>query len=88
MEEIGEILHVIKDDRAIAKVKVAPKLGLTVYDVRRKPIGQIMDIFGPVKSPYIEIEVKERDPKKLTNSPVYILPKTKSAKGRDKNERR
>lgn len=80
--EIGEILHVFQDNRAIAKVKITPKHGLTVYDIRRRPIGQIVDIFGPIRSPYVEIEVKGQDPKKLINSPIYILPKGKGARGK------
>ncbi|MEM3955821.1 MAG: Gar1/Naf1 family protein [Candidatus Bathyarchaeia archaeon] len=88
MKEAGEILHVIKGNKVVAKVKFPLKLGLTVYDIRRKPIGQIIDIFGPVKSPYVEIDVGEQDPKKLVNSPIYILPKAKNVKGSDKNERR
>lgn len=88
MKEAGEILHVIKGNKAIAKVNFSPKLGLTVYDIRRKPIGQITDIFGPVKSPYVEIDVGAQDPKKLVNSPIYILPKAKNVRRSDKNERR
>lgn len=82
MEEVGEILHAIHGNRAIAKVKITPKLGLTVYDIRRKPIGQIVDIFGPVKSPYIEIEVKDQDPKKIVNSPIFISLKDKKVGGK------
>ncbi|MEM4983021.1 MAG: Gar1/Naf1 family protein [Candidatus Bathyarchaeia archaeon] len=82
LEEIGEILHVVQGDRAIAKVKITPKLGLTVFDIRRKPIGRIVDIFGPIKSPYIEIEVEEQNPEKLVNSPIYISPKDRGMKGK------
>jgi len=86
LEEIGEILHVIQGNRAVAKVKVAPKPGSTVFDIRRKPIGQVIDIFGPVKSPYIEIRVMEQDPRKLINSPIYISPKDKGVRGKRRNE--
>ncbi|MEM1586374.1 MAG: Gar1/Naf1 family protein [Candidatus Bathyarchaeia archaeon] len=88
MEEIGEILHVLQGNKAIAKAKITPKLGLTVYDIRRKPIGRIVDIFGPVKTPYIEIDVEKQVPQKIINSPIYILPKAKSMRGRDRDGRR
>ncbi|MEM1515562.1 MAG: Gar1/Naf1 family protein [Candidatus Bathyarchaeia archaeon] len=87
MEEIGKVLHIFCGNRAIAKVKVTPKPGSIVYDIRRKPIGRIIDIFGPIKSPYVEIEVKEQDPKKIVNSPVYVSPKDKDMRGKDRNER-
>lgn len=82
MEKVGEILHVIHGDRAIAKVKVAPKIGLKVFDMRGKPIGVVLDVFGPVKSPYIEVKVEGHDPKKVINSPIYFLSKTKSSAGK------
>jgi rRNA processing protein Gar1 len=80
LERIGEILHIIGDKKAIAKVNAALKVGSIVFDVKKKPIGPVTDIFGPVKSPYIEIEVK--DSKNIANSPIYILPKTKNVKGK------
>lgn len=82
MKEIGEILHTFHGNKVIARVKITPKLGLTVFDIRRKPIGQIVDIFGPVKSPYIEIEVKDQNPEKLVNSPIYISPRDKGMRGK------
>lgn len=82
MKEIGKVLHLLCGNRAIAKVKVTPKPGSTIYDIRRKPIGRVVDIFGPVKSPYIEIEVKEQDQKELINSPIYVSPKDKGVRGK------
>jgi len=82
LERIGEILHIIGDNKAIAKVNAAPKIGSIVFDAKKKPIGPVTDIFGPVKSPYIEIDVKEQDSKKIASSPIYILPKAKNVKGK------
>ncbi|MBS7606377.1 MAG: Gar1/Naf1 family protein [Candidatus Bathyarchaeia archaeon] len=84
MKKIGEVLHVSPgpENRVIAKVDVPPKLGATVFDAKKKPIGVVLDIFGPVKSPYIEVKVEEREPQKIVNSPLYILPKPKSVRGK------
>lgn len=82
MEKIGEVLHVIRGNRAIAKVKAAPKIGLKVFDGKGKLIGKIVDVFGPVKSPYIEVEVEGQDPKKVVSSPIYVPRKQKVMRGR------
>lgn len=90
MKKIGEVFHVSpgSENRIIAKVDVLPKLGATVFDAKKKSIGVVLDIFGPVKSPYIEVKVEEGDPQKIVNSPLYILPKPKHIRGRDRHERR
>ncbi|MBS7648985.1 MAG: Gar1/Naf1 family protein [Candidatus Bathyarchaeia archaeon] len=82
MKKIGEVLHVGPGNRAIVKAEVLPKIGATVFDIKKKPIGIVHDIFGPVKSPYIEVEVKNQDPRKIVNSPIYIMHKTKHLKGK------
>ncbi|MEM2342017.1 MAG: Gar1/Naf1 family protein [Candidatus Bathyarchaeia archaeon] len=82
MKKIGQILHAGLGNRAIVKVESLPNLGATVFDIKKRPIGVVLDIFGPVKSPYVEIEVKDQNPKKMVGSPIYILPKTKNFKGK------
>jgi len=80
LKKIGQVLHIGPGNRAIAKVESPPKIGVTVFDFKKKPIGVVLDIFGPVKSPYIEIKVKNRKPEKIVNYPLYILPKSKHLK--------
>jgi len=80
LKKIGQVLHIGPGNRAIAKVEAPPKLGATVFDLKKKPIGIVLDIFGPVKSPYIEIEVKDRKPEKIVNYPLYVLPRSKRLK--------
>lgn len=82
LKKIGQILHAVPGNKAIVKVENLPNLGATVFDIKKRPIGVVLDIFGPVKSPYIEIEVKDQDPKKIVGSPIYILPKTKDFRGK------
>ncbi len=82
LKKIGQILHIGPNERAIGKVKVVPNLGATVYDHRKKPLGTVVDIFGPVKSPYVEIEVTGYNPKKVVNFPLYISPNPRRFKKR------
>ncbi|MEM2091724.1 MAG: Gar1/Naf1 family protein [Candidatus Bathyarchaeia archaeon] len=89
MKKIGQALHVGPGNRIIAKIDFLPKIGSTVFDIKKRPIGVVLDIFGPVKSPYMEVEVVgDIDPNKIVNSPLYVLPKPKQLKGKDKYERR
>ncbi|MBS7625065.1 MAG: Gar1/Naf1 family protein [Candidatus Bathyarchaeia archaeon] len=75
MKKIGQILHAYLGNKVIAKVNSTPKIGSTVFDAKKRPIGVVSDVFGPVKSPYIEIRVKNQDVKDVINSTIYILPR-------------
>ncbi|MBS7634313.1 hypothetical protein KEJ34_02280 [Candidatus Bathyarchaeota archaeon] len=86
LKKIGQILHAGPGNKAIAKVEVPPDLGATVFDIRKKPIGMVLDVFGPVSSPYIEVEVKGHDPKKVVNYQIFALPKSKHIKVKRKKK--
>ncbi len=86
MKKIGQILYAGPGNKAIAKVEVPPDLGATVFDIRKKPIGVVLDVFGPVSSPYIEVEVKRQDPRKVINYQIFALPKSKHIKVKGKNK--
>ncbi|MEM3715757.1 MAG: Gar1/Naf1 family protein [Candidatus Bathyarchaeia archaeon] len=80
MKKIGQVLHMYLGNKVIAKVEKTPKIGTTIFDIKKRPIGTVSDIFGPVESPYIEIKVKDQEAKKLINSPIFILPKESERK--------
>jgi rRNA processing protein Gar1 len=46
-----------------------------------KPIGKILDIFGPVSSPYASVKPKIQEIEKLTDKMLYVLP-SKRRKGK------
>jgi len=58
----------------IVKIEKIPKIGETVVDEKLKPIGKISDVFGPVSSPYASVKTRLREPEKLTNKMLYVLP--------------
>jgi RNA-binding protein len=58
----------------IIKIENIPKIGETVVDENLKPVGKISDVFGPVSSPYAAVKPTIREPEKLTNKMLYVLP--------------
>jgi rRNA processing protein Gar1 len=58
----------------IVKIEKTPKIGDTVVNEKLKPIGKISDVFGPVSSPYATVKTTLREPEKLTNKMLYVLP--------------
>jgi len=57
-----------------------PKIGDTVVNENLKPIGKILDIFGPVSSPYTSIKPTMQEIDTLADKMLYVLP-SKSRKG-------
>jgi len=58
----------------VIKVEDVPRIGETVVDENLRPVGKILDVFGPVSSPYTTIKPTIREPEKLTNKTLYVLP--------------
>ena len=64
------------------KVEHVPKIGDTVVDENLKPVGKVFDILGPASSPYVAIRSIVREPEKIVNRPVYLIP---SKRRKEKN---
>lgn len=65
------------------KVEKVPKIGDTVVDENLKQVGKVFDILGPTSSPYVAIRPTVRDPEKMINRPVYVIP---SKRRKEKNK--
>ena len=74
MKKLGYILHQSKNRNLILKSRSIPppELGASVYDAKRRPLGIVVDVFGPVKSPYIEVKPLLADAEKLVGRSVYV----------------
>jgi len=57
MKFLGEVQEVTFDGRLIVRGVFAPQPRDTVMDNRKKPIGRVVRVFGPVAGPYISVEV-------------------------------
>jgi RNA-binding protein len=83
LHRLGLILHLSPSKNMIAKVERIPRIDETVVDENLKPVGRVFDLIGPVSSPYVSIRPTIRDPERLANKPVYVIP-SKRRKERNK----
>ena len=74
MQRLGLILHVTPSRSIIVKIENLPRIGETVVDENLKPVGRVLDILGPVSSPYATVAPSVRDPERLANKMAYVLP--------------
>ncbi|MEM2226969.1 MAG: Gar1/Naf1 family protein [Candidatus Bathyarchaeia archaeon] len=74
MKRLGHVLHQSNNRNLILRSKSGPppELGAKVYDAKRRPLGIVVDVFGPVKSPYIEVKPLLINAEGLIGRSVYI----------------
>jgi RNA-binding protein len=61
----------------VIKTENAPKIGSNVVDETLQTVGKVFDIIGPVASPYVVVRPAVREPGRLVNKQLYLLPSKK-----------
>ncbi|MGC9148140.1 MAG: H/ACA ribonucleoprotein complex subunit GAR1 [Sulfolobales archaeon] len=60
---LGSVNHIL-DETAVVKIKDPlniPRFGRRVYDERKRLIGVVADVIGPVSQPFAVVKLKLRD---------------------------
>lgn len=57
MKVLGNILHIANSGKLIAKSSQTPPAGGLVFTDDKRKIGKVGDVFGPVKNPYISVNL-------------------------------
>lgn len=74
MQFLGNVQEVTADGRLVVRAAFTPKLREAVFDNRRRPLGRIVRIFGPVDSPYVTVEpTGDTSLLSVTGRQVYIV---------------
>ena len=75
MRRLGRVVHTSSSKSIIVKMEAntIPNIGEKVVDENLQPIGNISDIFGPSRTPYIAIKPKVNAPLKLSSTVLYVL---------------
>jgi RNA-binding protein len=75
LRRLGTVLHISHRGSIIVRTEKVPPVGnkSIVFDKRAQEIGIIVDVFGPVRNPYVAIRPsKEFDTKKLVGQILYM----------------
>ncbi len=62
MRRLGYFIHITASGKILVKLTVPrpPRLGSRVFDRNGRYIGRVVDIIGPVRSPYVLVKpIKE-----------------------------
>ena len=55
--QVGTILHQAKSGRLIVRLSKEVKPGAILYDDNKRRLGKVVELIGPVKSPYASVMV-------------------------------
>ncbi|MFA5448034.1 MAG: hypothetical protein WC233_07130 [Sphaerochaeta sp.] len=86
MDFLGVIEGIGTDGRVIVRAVAVPDARDPVFDRRRKRIGSVRRVFGPVDSPYVSVEPLKGEA--LVNAlgrRVYFEGGTRYGKGKGRN---
>lgn len=72
MKAVGSILGFSKSRLLTVRVLTPPKIGSRLFLRNGAPVGVVIDVFGPVSSPYASVKPdKNIAPEKVVGSEVY-----------------
>ncbi len=74
MKVEGDVKSVADQTTLIAKFNTIPEVGSSVLDKKKKEIGEVRWIFGPVDDPYVEVGLESDTKKRLSilNEKIYV----------------
>ncbi|MBM5805183.1 MAG: hypothetical protein FJZ49_03840 [Candidatus Verstraetearchaeota archaeon] len=58
MKPLGFTLHISKSGLLTVKATNPPRIGSTAFLRGTGPIGTVIDVFGPVASPYVSVKLR------------------------------
>ena len=82
MRRIGRVLHISPSEKAVIKTSRPLRIGENVFDENKRFVGKVFDVFGPTKSPYVEVEVQKEEASSLIGKMLYQLPSKRKKRSR------
>ena len=80
LQRLGRVLNMTPSRSLVVRTEKTPRIGLSVVDEDLRVVGKVFDIIGPVSSPYTVVRPTIKEPEKLVNRQLYVLPSEKRSK--------
>ena len=90
MKFLGNISHLANSGKLIVKTTKTPPAGAFVFTNDKQKIGKVYSIFGPVKNPYVSVNifrsVNRRDLESRHGEKLFVSTKSEMEKINKKNK--
>ena len=80
LQRLGRVLNITPSRSLVVRTETTPRIGLSVIDESLRVVGKVFDVVGPVSSPYAIVRPTIKEPEKLVNRQLYMLPSEKRSK--------
>lgn len=84
MKFLGNISHLANSGKLIVKTTKTPPAGAFVFTNDKQKIGKVYSIFGPVKNPYVSVNifrsVNRRDLESRSGEKLFVATKSEMEK--------
>lgn len=75
LKYVGRIKDISYNGFLVARGEFAPRIGSEVF-AGNKPLGKIVNIYGPVSKPYLSIKPKDKGPHlEMVGKEIYLMAK-------------
>ena len=90
MKFLGNLSHLANSGKLIVKTTKTPPAGAFVFTNDKQKIGKVYSIFGPVKNPYVSVNifrsVNKRDLESRQGEKLFVSTKSEMEKSNKKNK--
>ncbi len=73
MKKVGRIIHYTKYRLFVVEANEAISLNNSVFDDRKRKIGIVVDVIGPINKPYLVLKPLVDKPEKYVGKEVYVM---------------
>lgn len=90
MKWLGLVMHISSQGKLILQSDFTPPLNALVATENKQNIGRIVDVFGPVKKPFVSIvpSIPSKDFENLVGSALYITSREKNTRRRSRGRKK
>ena len=86
MNFLGVVEEITSDGKMVVTCETAPEIGDSVFDAKKKHIGSVKRIFGPVDKPYVSVMATDKSVlTDISGKKVYFEGATRYGKNKRRN---
>ncbi|MCQ5376000.1 MAG: Gar1/Naf1 family protein [Methanomassiliicoccales archaeon] len=83
---LGAVQEIAFDGKFVVRATFAPNIGMSVLDNRKRVIGRVKRVFGPVNNPFVSIEpANNYRPTDVVGKQIYVEEVDEHAKAKRRN---
>ncbi len=72
MRRLGVVENIVYDGSVLVRAAFAPQRGASVLDGRKRPLGRVARVFGPVAEPFVAVRPEAKAAVSLIGADVYL----------------